>query len=186
MRVVTIGLALVGAAVAFAACGGSSAPGVASAGPSTTTGSTASTSENAQFARFGSCVRSHDEPQFQNPTANGNTLGFTVSPSLGIGTPRYANAVDACERYLSFSAQNFISPNLPPGEQRITQADEVDYLKAVACMHSRGFLGISDPTFSGGGVHITVSKSVDTNSPIFQRSLSTCRRLIPSGLPYSQ
>ena len=143
-------------------------------------------SENAQFARFGSCMRSHDEPQFQNPTANGDTFGFTVSPSLGIGTPRYANAVTACQRYLSFAAQNFISPDLPPGEQRITQADEVEYLKAVACMHSHGFPSIPDPTFTvGGGVHIAVPKSIDTNSPIFQRALSTCRKLIPKGLPYS-
>ena len=131
-------------------------------------------------------MRSHGEPQFQNPTASGNTIGFTVSPSLGIGTPRYAGAVDVCERYLPFGAQNLVSPNLPPGmQQRITQADEVDYLKAVDCMHSHGFPSIPDPTFTGGNVHIAVPKSIDTNSPIFQRALSTCRKLIPMGLPYS-
>jgi len=184
-RVAMIGLALVGGAVVFAACGGPSVPGIAGAGRPTTTSSLSSASENAQFARFGSCMRAHDEPQFQNPTANGNTLGFTVSPSLGIGTPRYANAVDACERYLSFSAQDFISPSLPPGEQRITQADEVDYLKSVACMRSHGYPGISDPTFSGGAVRITVPKSIDTSSRTFQRAVSTCRKLIPFGLPYS-
>jgi hypothetical protein len=186
-HVATICLALVGVGVLFTACGGPSTPGVASTGPSTTTSPPTATSENAQFARFGSCMRSHGEPQFQNPTVNGDTFGFTVSPSLGIGTPRYANAVDACQGYLSFAAQNFVSPDLPPGEERITQADEVDYLKAVACMHSHGFPSIPDPAFTaGGGVHIAVPKNIDKNSPIFQRAVSTCRKLIPSGLPYSQ
>jgi hypothetical protein len=186
-HVVTIWLALVGVGVLLTACGGPSTPGVAGAGQPTTTSSPSSTSENAQFARFGSCMRSHGEPQFQDPTTSGNTFGFTVSPSLGIGTPRYANAVDACERYLSFAAQNFVSPDLPPGTPRITQADVVDYLKAVACMRSRGFPGVPDPTFTAGGsVHVAVPESIDVNSPIFQRALSICRRLIPLGLPYSR
>ncbi|MGB9111335.1 MAG: hypothetical protein WCF24_01255 [Acidimicrobiales bacterium] len=185
-HVAAIWLALVGVAVLFAACGAPSTPGVASAGSSSTTSSPPPTSENAQFARFGSCMRSNGEPQFQNPTANGNTIGFTVSPSLGIGTPRYARAVTACERYLPFSAQNLVSPNLPPGMvQRITPADEVDYLKAVDCMHSHGFPSIPDPMFTGGTVHVAVPASIDENSALFRSALATCRKLIPSGLPYS-
>ncbi len=183
-HVVSIWLALVGVAVVFAACGGPSTQGVASAGSSATTSSPSSTSENAQFARFGSCMRSHGEPQFQNPTANGNTIGFMVTPSLGIGTPRYARAVSACQRYLPFSAQNLVSPDLPPGMQRITQADEVDYLKAIDCMHSHGFPSIPDPTFTGGTVHIAVPANIDENSALFRNALATCRKLIPSGLPY--
>jgi hypothetical protein len=70
-------------------------------------------------------------------------------------------------------------------QQQVTQADEADYLEAVECMHAHGFPSIPDPTFTGGNVQITLPRSVDTNSPIFERALSSCRKLIPSGLPYS-
>jgi len=70
-------------------------------------------------------------------------------------------------------------------QQQITQADEADYLKAVACLHTHGFPSVPDPTFTGGGVHITVPKAIDQRSPSFQRAVVTCRKLIPAGLPYS-
>ena len=71
-----------------------------------------------------------------------------------------------------------------PGMQQITQADEVDYLKAVSCIRTHGFPSVPDPTFTGSGVHISVPKT-DENSPSFQRAVATCRKLIPAGLPYS-
>jgi hypothetical protein len=185
-HVVPICLALVGVAVVFTACGGTSTPGVASSGSTTTTTAPPSASQSAQFVKFGSCMRSHGEPQFQNPIASGNSVTFAVTPGLGIGTPRYARAATACIRYLPLSYVRGTPPgDLVPGMQQITQADEADYLRAVACMHSHGFPSIPDPAFTGGGVRITVPSSIDKNSPVFQRALSTCRKLIPSGLPYS-
>ena len=135
------------------------------------------TSQNAQFARFGSCMRSHGEPQFQNPIVSGNTVAYQVTPSLGIGTPRYAQATATCRRYLPPGIQ-------PPGTEQITQADELDYLKAVACLRTHGFPSVPDPTFTGGSVHINVPK-IYKSSPSFQRAVATCRKLIPAGLPYS-
>ena len=176
--VASIGFVLAAVAVVFTACGRPSGPGVASVGSSTTATTQSSTSQNAQLARFGSCMRTHGEPQFQNPVASGNTVSFAVTPSLGIGTPRYAQAAAACRRHLPLGIQ-------VPGMQQITQADEADYLKAVACIGTHGFPGFPDPTFAGGSVHIKVPKSIDENSPSFQRAVATCRRLIPAGLPYS-
>ena len=129
----------------FTACAGRSGPGVANIGSSTTTAAPSPMSQNAQFARFGSCMRSHGEPQFQNPVVSGKSVGFQVTPSLGIGTPRYAQAAAACRRYLPPGPQ-------PPGMQQITQADEIDYLKAVACLRTHGFPSVADPTFVGGTV----------------------------------
>ena len=174
-----IGLLLVAVTVLFTACGGSSGPGVASDGPSTTTATHSSTSQNAQFARFRSCMRSNGEPHFQNPVASGNTVSFMVTPSLGIGTSRYARAAAVCRRYLPSGFQ------LPGIMQQLTQADEVDYLKAAACIRVHGFPSVPDPTFSGGSVHINVPGGIDKNSPGFLRAVATCRRLIPAGLPYS-
>jgi hypothetical protein len=172
-----IGIVLAAAAVMFAACGRSSQAGVASLGSSTTTTVRSATSQNAQFAIFGSCMRSHGEPQFQNPIASGKTVTFQVTPSLGIGTPRYAQAAAACRRYLPPGPP-------PPGMQQISQAVETDYLKAVACIHTHGFPSVPDPTFIGGSVHIDVP-SIYKNSSSFQRAVATCRKLIPAGLPYS-
>src|ERR1700722_2072594 len=89
-QVMSAGFVLAAVAVLFTACGGSSGPKVASVGSSTST--TVTSSQDAQFARFGSCMRSHGEPQFQNPIVSGNTVGYQVTPSLGIGTSRYAQA----------------------------------------------------------------------------------------------
>ena len=177
-RVAGIGLALGAAALLFAACGGTAGPGVASIGSTTTTTAPASTSQKAQFARFGTCMRSHGEPKFQNPIASGNSITFTVSPSLGIGTPRYAHAASDCQPYLPPGVE-------PPGIQQITPADKGDYLKAVACIHTHGFPSVPDPTFTSGNVHISMPKSIDEKTPRFQRALATCRKLIPAGLPYS-
>ena len=67
--------------------------------------------------------------------------------------------------------------------QQITQADETDYLKAVACIRAHGFPSVPDPTFTGSRVHITLP-SIDENVRSFQRAVATCRKLIPAGLPY--
>ncbi len=68
--------------------------------------------------------------------------------------------------------------------QQITQAEEADYLEAVACLRTHGFPGVPDPTFTGGSVHISVPSIYD-KAPTFQRAVATCRKLIPAGLPYS-
>ncbi len=165
-------------ALCFAACGGPSSPSVASNGSTTTTTAPSSTSRNVQFARFGACMRSHGEPQFQNPIANGNTVTMKITPSLGIGSPRYARAAADCRQYLPLGS-------VMPGSQGVTQADQVDYLRAVACMRSQGYPSIPDPTFTARNVHIAVPANIDENAPQFQKALSICRKLIPAGLPYS-
>lgn len=179
MKSIGVVLALAASAALFCACGGSPGSGVASDGSSTTTIAASSASENAQFARFGACMRAQGEPQFQNPIASGHTVSFKITPSLGVGSPRYAQAASACHRFLPLGAQ------LPGMRQQITQAEDADYLKAIACIHVHGFPNVRDPSFVGGNVHIDVPKSVDENSPTFQQAVATCRRLIPAGLPYS-
>lgn len=64
-------------------------------------------------------------------------------------------------------------------------SDQVDYLKAVTCLHTHGVRSIPEPTFTGGSDHLNVPKSIDQHSPTFQNALSTRRKLIPRGLAYS-
>jgi hypothetical protein len=43
-----------------------------------------------------------------------------------------------------------------------------------------------DPVFANGGVHFPVPPGLDTHAPQVTRAIAICRRLIPSGLPYSR
>ena len=73
---------------------------------------------------------------------------------------------------------------LPP-TQTITPADQADYLKAAACMRSHGVPDFPDPTFQNNTVTFNVSPSIDKNSPQARSAVAICRKLIPTGLPYS-
>ena len=113
-----VGLAVL--AVLLAGCGGkSAAPGVANIGTTTTTGGTTTGASPAgsggnggtaggpsggalrlagggkTIAQFSSCMRSHGEPNFPDPDAQGN---LNISPSAGIDprSPQFQAAQKAC------------------------------------------------------------------------------------------
>src|SRR5262245_32582563 len=121
-----LGSALV--AVFLAGCGGKSgAPRVANIG-TTTTGATTTGASPAgsdgnvgagspsggatlrvagggkTIAQFSSCMRSHGEPNFPDPDAQGN---LTINPSSGIdpSSPRFQAAQRACSKYLPNGGQ---------------------------------------------------------------------------------
>jgi hypothetical protein len=78
--------------------------------------------------------------------------------------------------------------NLNPAGQggpTLTAQEQRDYLKAAACMRSRGITNFPDPTFPGGRVNLSIPSSIDTKSRQFTQAEQTCTRLIPAGLPYS-
>lgn len=52
-------------------------------------------------------------------------------------------------------------------------------------MRSHGISNFPDPTFSNGTVSFNEPSSIDTHSTQFTEAQQTCRKLIPSGLPYS-
>ncbi len=177
-RVGPVLVSLVGIGLLAAACGGGGAPaGVASIG-STTSTTSAPTSSGAQLDKYGACMRSHGLPGYQNPTQNGNTITMEVGASgAPANSPRYENAETAC--------RDLLPEGLRVPNDEVTPADQADYLKAVACMHSHGYPEIPDPTFTGGTVHISLPSSIDQSSPQFERALEKCRKLIPAGLPYN-
>jgi len=162
-------VAAVAVAVVTAACGTSS-PGVASGGPTTPT--TSAASSQARLDEYGSCMRKHGNSQFPNPIQNGNSITM-----MKMNTPQYASADATC--------RHFLPDGVGVQGATITAADQVDYLKAVGCMHTHGFTGIPDPTFTGDNVHIAVPSTIDQSSSQFEKALATCRKLIPAGLPYS-
>lgn len=97
---------------------------------------------------------------------------------MKVKSPQFATAQAACRNLLPVGV-------LPPLETTLTPAEQADYLKAVACLHSHGFPQVPDPTFTGGKVHISTPSDIDQSSPQFEKALTTCRKLIPAELPYS-
>jgi len=67
----------------------------------------------------------------------------------------------------------------------LTPADQLDYLKAAACISSHGFPDFPDPTFANNTVTFHIPPNIDPNSPRAKRAQAICVKLIPPGLPYS-
>jgi hypothetical protein len=67
----------------------------------------------------------------------------------------------------------------------ITPAEDLDYLKAAACVRAHGVAGFPDPTITGGHVKFVPPPGLNISSPQAQAAIAACRKLIPSGLPYS-
>jgi hypothetical protein len=165
---------------AVAACGsGSTAPEVANLGATTST-TTSSAASGTSLDKLAACMRSHGITQFPDPTNGGKTLRLQVGPgqALDPSSPRYQSAQAACAR---------LAPSgfLGVGEQTITPADQLDYLKAAGCVRAHGFTAFPDPTITDGHVKFVIPANIDPNAPKLQAAIATCRKLIPAGLPYS-
>jgi hypothetical protein len=52
-------------------------------------------------------------------------------------------------------------------------------------MRSHGVPDFPDPTFDNGSVKFNIPSSIDPRSPQAKSAASTCSKLIPPGLPYS-
>jgi hypothetical protein len=170
-RLVLAVLVLASIGVLLGACG-STGPAVAGLGSTTSTTNASPVSLSTQLLKYGACIRSHGVPHYPDPIQNGNSLTF-----MKVKSAQFATAQAACLDLLPAGV-------LPPLQITITAKDQTDYLKAVACVRSYGFPQVPDPTFTGGKVHIAVPSSIDQSSPAFEKALATCRKLIPSGLPY--
>ena len=124
-------------------------------------------------------MRSHGVPAFPDPINNGRTLKVQIGPGGPVdpSSPQYQSALTAC---------NSLAPGFGgPEAQPITPADELDYLKAAACVRAHGFAGFPDPTITGGHVKFVMPPALDVQAPRLQAAIAICRKLIPAGLPYS-
>jgi hypothetical protein len=66
--------------------------------------SKASQGSNNQALKFSECMRSHGEPTFPDPAANGS---FTLPSGMDAESPQFQNAAKACQS---------LRPNLPGGQ----------------------------------------------------------------------
>ena len=167
------------AAAAFsllaAGCGGSSAPGVAVSGGTTTIQYGASGAQAAALA-LARCMRTHGVPDWPDPESNGAFDKGTLR-QLGLPLARLRSIQD---RYCHVDFEN------PGAAQTITAAERDDYLKAAACMRRHGYPSFPDPTFPGHTVTVDVPAGIDQASSRFRSAATICTKLIPRGLPYTR
>jgi hypothetical protein len=188
-----LALPLVVLAVTLAGCGGKGgSPGVANLGTSTTgtttnessagTGapSTAGSGGGAalkmvggkNIAQFASCMRSHGEPNFPDPNAQG-VLSISSKSGIDPSSPQFQSAQRACSKYLPNGGQ---PPS--PAQQAKMQAAA---LKFSACMRSHGVPTFPDPQFGNGNIriHIGPGSGIDPQSPQFQAAQKACQGDLP-------
>ena len=85
------------------------------------------------------------------------------------------SAQEACRKLL---------PGGGPGSgsnHQISPQEQSQYLKAAACIRAHGIPNFPDPTFSGGGVHVS-HQGLNLNSPQAHAAEEACQALIPGGL----
>jgi hypothetical protein len=158
----------------FAACGGTSGPGVASVGSSTTTtvapasqgGSNGSNGE-AQLLKYSQCMRAHGLPNFPDPNSQGDlSIGPGNVPKGGPNSPQFKAAQKACQ-------------SLMPGALITSAQKAAANIKALAfaqCMRAHGVANFPDPN-GQGLIEITPATHVDMNSRQYNEAQSACQNL---------
>lgn len=195
MKAIRLVSGLTALALLAAGCGGGAkTPTVAHLGSSTSStsssagsgGSSASAgsshggaaSPDSEAVAYSACVRAHGVPNFPDPkvSRNGNEVkvAIAINPSIS-GNPHFQSAQQACRKLL---------PNGGPGGEgnhQISPQEQSQYLKAAACIRSHGVPNFPDPTFSGGGVHVS-QKGINLHSARARAAEEACQSLIPGGL----
>jgi hypothetical protein len=180
---------LAGLALALAGCGGSSSPGVAHLGSSTTSSNSSgapggqstapeSSSANQQkMVAFARCMRTHGEPEFPEPSEGHIEIHGGPNSSLNPESAQFQAAEKACK--------SLAPPRVAPSPAQ-TAKMQAQALKFSECMRSHGEPNFPDPTFSGHGVSIRIkggAGGIDPNSPQFQAAQKACQSVSPLGKP---
>jgi hypothetical protein len=193
MKAIGLIAGLTALALLVAGCGGAAkSPTVAHLGSSTKSsavsagasagsgggGSAGSSSPDSQAVAYSACVRAHGVPNFPDPKVSTNggevKVAIGINPSIS-SNPHFKSAQQACSKLL---------PSGGPGEganHQVSPQEQSQYLKAAACIRSHGIPNFPDPTFSGGGVHVS-QKDINPHSPQVRAAEEACQSLIPGGL----
>jgi hypothetical protein len=195
MKAIRLSAGLTALALLAAGCGGgaktptvahlgSSAPaGSSSAGASSSSSSAGSSrsgsaSPGSQAVAYSACIRAHGVPNFPDPKisvhGNGVSVAIAINPSIS-GNPHFNSAQQACKHLLPEGGTG------AQGNHQITPREQSQFLKAAACIRSHGIPNFPDPTFSGGGVHVS-EKGINLHSPQARAAEEACQALIPGGL----
>jgi hypothetical protein len=138
---------------------------------------------SAQVERFVYCMRHHGVPDFPDLVMTASGGAVPVGP---VDIDKNLPTVQAARR----ACQYLMPPGTAPAPaQTVTPQDQVDYIKAAACMRAHGVPDFRDPVFSGDSVSFPKPPGMNAtiaNSSTFLRARELCEQLIPAGLPFSK
>jgi hypothetical protein len=191
IRAASVTAAMLAAAVALAACGGSSP---------TKPSKQAAVNGGGNGLKLAECMRSHGVPDFPDPSSgngggssiqqssNGGATSITVDGhQLNVSGPAFQKAMQTCQS---------LQPHGPPISGAQLAKLQKGALKMAECMRSHGVPNFPDPTVGTGpdgrGVGIRIGAKaagggggLQPNSPAFQAAQKVCMPLIggPKGIP---
>lgn len=168
--------AFFGGSVGAAGCGGgSTGPGVASLGATTSTTSTipqsggiTKTAFYAQELAYAQCMRAHGDVSFPDPNSAG-AFG-TPKSQPDENTPQYASANKTCGHLLP-------SGGFPPAVLAILSAE---LLKYAQCMRAHGLTSFPDPIVNSHELGFQI-RGFDPDAPQFRAAQKACRCFLPGG-----
>jgi len=188
-RLAVVGL-LAGIGLLAAACDGTTGPGVAGGGGTTTVAPSGSSTTTAapsgssepgvaeeatltEQLKFAHCMRSNGVPDFPDPSATGGLLNAISAAGINTKSPTYQAALQACKQYNP-------GANLTPAQSAADNAKGVEYAQ---CMRSDGVPNFPDPIVgpTGGQAINLRGLGIDQNSPTYQAANRACQSIIPSG-----
>jgi hypothetical protein len=121
-----------------------------------------------QMTKFAACVRSHGEPNFPDPNAQGQfSMSAVTAGGIDPRSPQLGQAVQACEKDLPKSGP---APLSAAAQAQVRK----QALAFSACMHSHGVPNFPDPNAQGS----LSLRGVDSNSPQYQTAMTACRRYL--------
>ena len=160
------------AGLLLAACsGGSSGPGVATAGTSPNTTTAPQTGSNGNPLAFSQCMRAHGVKDFPDPNSSGQ-IGIEAGPKsdLAPDNPTFQAAQQTCQS---------LQPKPSAADQ---QTHLQNALKFSQCMRTHGVKDFPDPVQSGEGVGIRISggqgADLNPNNPTFQAAQRACQLIL--------
>jgi hypothetical protein len=129
-------------------------------------------------------MRSHGVSNFPDLTTSADggfglriqaTNGTTSVNGVAVNGPAFQSAMQACRSLLPNGGHG------PP----LTASRRAAALQFSQCMRSHGLSNFPDPTFSGNGVRLQLSKSggIDPNSPAFKAAQQACGSILQKSSP---
>jgi hypothetical protein len=174
--VTAVGLLTAGVLVACG--GGSSDPGVASIGTSTSSSPGPSGHGPTTPLEYARCMRAHGLPDFPDPDSDGN-INLTATAGTDPNSPQWKAATKACGQLP------------PPASSGNAQEQYALALKFAQCMRAHG-QPLSDPQPPGSGPQVQSQNggsangapsgqngNLDPNSPQFKAAQEACQKVAP-------
>jgi len=174
-RLLLVAPAVMGLALATAACGGSPTAAVASLGTTTTAapaaaGPTGGSSSGGELGEYAACMRSHGVLNFPGPASFGSSDGIKAAKGQMVevsrseaSSPTFEAAQRACARYYG-------PPTTSPAP---VSAQEMRKLLAVSrCMRAHGVTSFPDPNPTTG--QFNTPAGIDRSSPLVVAALRAC------------